>query len=90
MAILHAHFLAQGIVDPFECTVLTPALEMFPYIGVRRKVMWQVTPRTPGAQLKEDGIPNLPQRIRARSTSSSPLCGRKHFFYYSPFGIGQV
>lgn len=90
MTALYSHFLAQGVVDPLDRAMLPPAPEMFPHIAIGRKVMRQVTPGAPGAQLIEDGIPNFPQRIGTRPSGSASFRRGKHCFNCSPFGIGQV
>ncbi len=63
MAFLNPNFLAQGIVDSFDQTAVTPAAEVFPDIAVRREVVGQKPPSAAGAGLVEDSVPDFAQGV---------------------------
>src|SRR6185503_1006052 len=65
----------QQLVDRLVGSVVAPQREVVVRRGLRRQVVRQVRPLTPGPVLVEDRVDDLPQLVPELLSGSAPLSG---------------
>ena len=85
---LFATLLIKRVVDPFQCAVIGPQIEVVVDRAFRRQVFRDRAPLTAGRENVHEAVHHLPHDHRALATAR--LARRDQRFDQSPFVVGQI
>src|ERR1700751_6123722 len=83
-----ATLLIERVVDPLQCAVIGPQIEIVVDRAFRRQVFRDRAPLTAGRENVHEAVHYLPHDHRALATAS--LARRDQRFDQSPFVVGQI
>lgn len=78
----------KSVIDPSEGAIARPGVEIILNGGVRRELLWQLTPLAAGRGEIQDGIDHGPQT--GHPGTADPPGGRHERLDQRPFGIGEI
>src|SRR5262249_16383401 len=79
---------AQGVVDPVQCPVAAPGVEVAPGGALGREVAGQIAPLAAGAEEVEDGVDDVPH-VGLAGPAAARLVGQMGLGQ-GPLGIAEV